>query len=184
MTEENSHASRVAEQLAMADGEGEEEQESISLPDWDVYSKLQSIEGRQEMVVEWAGSYQEASLDNLADIPEEVEMFDDYRTQEQHDLAMGAIEEGSIPDATKSHGQEPLHWYRLKAYAQVWANCEGLDEEQLRSKLQSIQEARENKRKPSHRDGSYQQFLQWNSYCQEAVQWILGEHEELEEVLE
>lgn len=182
MTDENSHASRVAEQLAMADGEGQEE--STSLPDWDVYSKLHTIEGRQEMAVQWAQAYQEAGLDNLADIPESVGMYDDYRTQEQLDLATAAIEEGSIPDATRSHGHEPVHWYRLKAYAQVWAGCEGMSEEELREKLQSLQEARENKRKPSRRDGSYSQFLQWNSYCQEAVQWLLGDHEQLEEVLE
>jgi hypothetical protein len=180
MTDENSHASRVAEQLAMADGGGQEE--STHLPDWDVYQKLQSIEGRQEMAVEWAQAYQEAALDDLHDIPEDVEMYDDYRTQEQHDLATAAIEEGSIPDLSKSTGA--LHWYRLKAHAQVWAGCEGLSEEELREKLQSLQEARENKRKPSYRDGSYNQFLAWNSSCQAAVRWLLGDHEELEEVLE
>lgn len=164
MTEENSHASRVAEQLAQATEE-----------------ERAAIEGasRQRQAIEFGQAYQEAGLDDLHDIPEDVEMYDDYRTQEQYDLATAAIEEGLIPDLTKSTGA--LHWYRLKAYTQTWCNCEGLDEGGLREKIESLQQARENKRKPSYRDGSYNQFLAWNSSCQAAVKWLLGEHSEQQE---
>jgi hypothetical protein len=132
------------------------------------------IDRRQEQIEEFLERHAAAQEDNS-------EMYDNHRTQAEVDIVIQAAKDGIIPsvlDTRDSTGPKDVSFYAVKGYVQTWQKCTEMNETELREKLASLQQAREDKRKPKYRDGSYNQFLAWNTSCQNAIRWLLGEHEQ------
>ena len=153
--------------------------------DWE----MDSLEGRKAAVRHYTREHSQMS-DHA---PDGTEMYDEHRTQAEVDLTLRYAAAGVIPESLapgeESTGPHPVNFYGVKSYVGEWQKTldrlQGADREDweqiLQERLEELQTARENKRKPSYRDGSYNQFLTYNRYFQGAVHWLLGDHPEQEE---